>query len=127
MQIRCTYCQTMFAISREDKLAALEHMDEEKLKYYDAHCPKCRRANRVERFKLELSYPAWRADLKAMTKTVGSAEGTSAGVKPAAQAPQPVQPGPRQCPFPAQRPRRRKAKARQRKRRHLRQRLNRPR
>jgi hypothetical protein len=92
MQIRCTYCQTMFAISREEKLAALEHMDEEKLKYYDAHCPKCRRANRVERFKLEVSYPTWRADLKAMAKTVGSGEGTSAGVKPAAQAPQSVQP-----------------------------------
>ncbi len=124
MQIRCTYCQTMFAISREDKLAALEHMDEEKLKYYDAHCPKCRRANRVERFKLEVSYPTWRADLKAMTKTVGSAEGTSAGVKPAAQASQPVQPRATAAKVAGQRLRRRKAKARRKRKR---QRLNRPR
>lgn len=68
MQLRCTFCQTMFAISRDEMLAALERLDEEKLKYYDAHCPKCRRANRVERFKLELAYPAWKADLRALVK-----------------------------------------------------------
>jgi len=68
MQLRCTYCQTMFAIGREETLAALEDMDENNLKYYDAHCPKCRRANRVERFRLEFSYPAWKRDLQAMAK-----------------------------------------------------------
>ncbi|MGD0611056.1 MAG: hypothetical protein ABSB41_06035 [Anaerolineales bacterium] len=68
MQLRCTYCQTMFAIGREETLAALEDMAENNLKYYDAHCPKCRRANRVERFKLEFSYPGWKADLQAMAK-----------------------------------------------------------
>ena len=26
MQLRCTYCQTMFAISRDEMLAGLEHM-----------------------------------------------------------------------------------------------------
>lgn len=68
MQLRCTYCQTMFAISRDEMLAALEHLEEQKLKYYDAHCPKCRRANRVERLKLELAYPNWKSDLKALAK-----------------------------------------------------------
>ena len=68
MQLRCTYCQTMFAISHEEMLAGLEHMEEEKLKYYDAHCPKCRRANRVERLKMEMAYPNWKADLKTMAK-----------------------------------------------------------
>ena len=86
MQLRCTYCQTMYAISREDMLAALEHMDEEKLKYYDAHCPKCRRANRVERIKLELAYPAWKADLKAMAKAVAPGTGSAAEAKPASPA-----------------------------------------
>ena len=28
MQLRCTFCQTMFALSREEMLAALEHMEE---------------------------------------------------------------------------------------------------
>ncbi len=68
MQLRCSYCQTMFPISREETLAALEHMAEHNQKYYDAHCPNCRRANRVERFKLEASYPNWQADLKNMAK-----------------------------------------------------------
>ena len=66
MQLRCTYCQTMFAISREDMLAALEHMEENKQIYYDAHCPKCRRANRVERTRMERFFPDWKKaiDLK---------------------------------------------------------------
>jgi len=58
----------MFAISRDETLAAIEHMAENNLKYFDAHCPNCRRANRVERFKLEASYPGWQAAIKTMTK-----------------------------------------------------------
>ncbi len=87
MQLRCTYCQTMFAVSREETLAALEHMEEEKLKFYDAHCPKCRRANRVECIKFEFSYPGWRNDIKKMAK---EASGTSQPAAPTpAHAPEP--------------------------------------
>jgi hypothetical protein len=68
MQQRCTYCQTMFAIGREEKLIAIQNMNEENLEYYHAHCPKCRRANRVERAKLEHSYPNWKVDLETMTR-----------------------------------------------------------
>ncbi len=74
MQLRCSYCQMMFPISREETLAALEHMAEHNQKYYDAHCPNCRRANRVERFKLEASYPNWQADLKTMAKEADQAQ-----------------------------------------------------
>ena len=74
MQLRCSYCQTMFAISREETLAALEHMADNNLKYYDAHCPNCRRANRVERIKLEASYPGWQTDIKKMVKEADKAE-----------------------------------------------------
>ena len=42
MQIRCTYCQTMIPISREEMLAALQHMELHKQVFYDAHCSKCR-------------------------------------------------------------------------------------
>jgi len=66
MQLRCTYCQTMFAIGREEKLIAIQNMNKENLEYYHAHCPKCRRANRVERARLEHSYPNWKEDLKTM-------------------------------------------------------------
>jgi hypothetical protein len=81
MQLRCTYCQTMFAIGRDEKLAALEHMDENNQKYYDAHCPKCRRANRVERFKLEFSYPGWREAIKAMAKEATKADAGQAPIE----------------------------------------------
>ena len=68
MQLRCTYCQTMFAISRDEMLAALEHMDENKLVYYEAHCPNCRRGNRVERVRMERFFPDWKNAIKAMAK-----------------------------------------------------------
>lgn len=87
MQLRCTYCQTMFAIGREETLAALEDMAENNLKYYDAHCPKCRRANRVERFRLEFSYPGWKADLQAMAKQAEAAAPVPSG--PGTPAPVP--------------------------------------
>ena len=82
MQLRCTYCQTMFAIGREDMLAALEHMEENKLIYYDAHCPKCRRANRVERARMERFFPDWKNAIKTMLKD--SAQAETAAEKPAA-------------------------------------------
>lgn len=82
MQIRCTYCQTMFAISREDMLAALEHMEENKQIYYAAHCPKCRRANRVERFRMERFFPDWKKAINTMAKESTQAE--TAAEKPAA-------------------------------------------
>ena len=77
MQLRCTYCQTMFAISREEMLAGLEHMEENKLTYYDAHCPKCRRANRVERVRMERFFPDWKIAIKIMAKEADQAEGTA--------------------------------------------------
>jgi hypothetical protein len=64
----------MFAISHEETLAAIEHMADNNLKYYDAHCPNCRRANRVERFKLEASYPGWQAAIKTMVTEADKAE-----------------------------------------------------
>ena len=77
MQLRCTYCQTMFAISREEMLAGLEHMEENKLTYYDAHCPKCRRANRVERARMERFFPDWKTAIKIMAKGADQAEATT--------------------------------------------------
>jgi hypothetical protein len=93
MQMRCSYCQTMFAISHEETLAAIEHMTDNNLKYYDAHCPNCRRANRVERIKLEASYPGWQKVIKDMVKQADKADAKDAQAAapeektPAAKAP----------------------------------------
>ena len=74
MNLRCMYCQTMFGVSREVMLIGLQTMEAEKLTHYDVYCPKCRRANRVERKKLELANPNWQESLKQMAKEAAKAE-----------------------------------------------------
>ena len=74
MNLRCMYCQTMFGISRENMLVALQTMEEDNLSYFEFHCPKCRRANRVERKKLELANPNWQESLKQMAQEAAKAE-----------------------------------------------------
>jgi len=83
MQLRCTYCSTMFSISQEEMLAGLEHMEEHKQAYYDAHCPKCRRANRVERARMEHFFPDWKKAIKTMAKESAQAEAVTE--KPSAE------------------------------------------
>ena len=83
MQLRCSYCQTMFAISRDETLAALEHLEEHKLSFYDAHCPKCRRANRVERAKLERTFPDWQKTIQTMANEAVKAEAAEKSAPPA--------------------------------------------
>jgi phage FluMu protein Com len=68
------YCQTMFGVSRDVMLAGLQTMEAENLTHYEVYCPKCRRANRVERKKLELANPNWQETLKQMAKEAAKAE-----------------------------------------------------
>ena len=63
MNLRCAFCQTPYTLSRNDKLIALQHMDAEKLSHYDTHCPRCRKATRVQRKMLEATFPNWREAL----------------------------------------------------------------
>ena len=49
-------------------------VEADNLTHYDVHCPKCRRANRVERKKLELANPNWKESLKEMAKESAKAE-----------------------------------------------------
>lgn len=74
MNLRCMYCQTMFGISRENMIIALQTMEAEDLDHFEFHCPKCRRANRVERKKLEIANPNWQETLKEMGKEAANAE-----------------------------------------------------
>ena len=93
MNLRCSYCQTMFALGRETMLTALEQMEVEGLHHYDAHCPKCRRANSMSRDRLEKAYPGWREALKEMQKQAVKAEKEQAAAveeKPAKAAAKPV-------------------------------------
>jgi hypothetical protein len=75
----------MFSISRDEMLAGLEHMEEHKQTYYDAHCPNCRRANRVERTRMERFFPDWKKAIKTMAKE--SAQAETVTEKPAVAVP----------------------------------------
>ena len=83
--LRCTYCQTMFSISQDEMLAGLEHMEEQKQAYYAAHCPKCRRANRVERSRMERFFPEWKKAIRTMAKE--SAQAAAETEKPVSASP----------------------------------------
>ena len=82
MNIRCSFCQTPYAIGRAEKIAALQYMYAENLTHYDAHCPRCRRATPVLREKLEASLPDWRDALHELEQEAEAA--------PVAAAPEPA-------------------------------------
>jgi len=63
MNLRCFYCQTPFTLGRAEILAGLQRMDAENMNHYDAHCPRCRRANSIARQRMEMFMPNWREEL----------------------------------------------------------------
>ena len=66
MNLRCIYCQTPFTLSRPEMLGAIITMNEKHQSHYDAHCPRCRRANSISRQRMELFYPNWQDAAKQL-------------------------------------------------------------
>lgn len=66
MNLRCLYCQTPFTLSRVEMLTAIVAMNEKNQSHYDAHCPRCRRANSISRQRMELFLPNWREAAKQL-------------------------------------------------------------
>lgn len=66
MNLRCLYCQTPFTLSRNEMLIALATMTDKNMNHYDAHCPRCRRANSISRQRMELFFPNWQEAAKNM-------------------------------------------------------------
>jgi hypothetical protein len=66
MNLRCIYCQTPFTLERSEMLTAIIKMNNDGSKHYDAHCPRCRRANSISRQRMELFYPNWQDAAKQM-------------------------------------------------------------
>ena len=64
MNLRCIYCQTPFTLSRTEMLGAIVSMNEKGQNHYDAHCPRCRRANSISRQRMELFFPNWQEAAK---------------------------------------------------------------
>src|SRR5258707_8309268 len=100
MNLRCAYCQTPFTIGRNEKLIALQMMQAEDLHHYDAHCPRCRRANQVPRDRLEQSFPGWQEALAAVT----AAPAPKAAVSAPKPKPAPVAANPNKKAAPSSKP-----------------------
>ncbi len=92
MNLTCFYCQTPFTLSMDQKIAALRKMHAENLHHYDAHCPRCGRANAISRERLEMFTPGWEEAIKEPVVTSAMAAAViPAGVEqPNTQVPSPV-------------------------------------
>ena len=80
MNLRCIYCQTPFTLSRAEMVAAIQHMTEKNMNHYDAHCPRCRRANSISRQRMELFFPNWQEAAK-QAASASEREPASASMK----------------------------------------------
>jgi hypothetical protein len=85
MNIKCSFCQMPYALSRMQMLDALQEMDAHKHSHYDAHCPRCRRATRVERKRMEMFFPNWREALKQFEAEMKAVPALAAESKPVAE------------------------------------------
>lgn len=93
MNLTCFYCQTPFTLSMDQKIAALRKMHAENLHHYDAHCPRCGRANAISRERLEMFTPGWEEAIKEPAMGVpapAGAGGSAMQQQPNAAEPSPV-------------------------------------
>jgi len=66
MNIRCSFCQTPYTLSRVEMIDALQEMASDKSTHYDADSARCRRATPIPRQALKMFMPKWRAELKEL-------------------------------------------------------------
>lgn len=86
MNLRCIYCQTPFTLSRSEMLGAIVTMNEKNQNHYDAHCPRCRRANSISRQRMELFFPNWREVAKQQAAAPAAPPSMPAASPPDASA-----------------------------------------
>ncbi len=94
MNLTCSYCQTPFTLGMAEKVAALQRMHAENMHHYDAHCPRCGRANAVSRERLEMFTPGW----KDAIKETASESAPVSSTEPV--APEPIPPQMSSAPAP---------------------------
>jgi hypothetical protein len=68
-------------------LGAIVTMNEKHQSHYDAHCPRCRRANSISRQRMELFFPNWQDAAKQLASTPPpKAETDSLNTEPVSKA-----------------------------------------
>src|SRR5688572_8217362 len=93
MNLRCIYCQTPFTLARGEMLSAIVQMNEKNQNHYDAHCPRCRRANSISRQRMELFYPNWQEAAKHQPAVAASS--SSPSMSASGSTPQKTEPLPK--------------------------------
>ena len=83
MNLRCIYCQTPFTLARSEMLGAIITMNERHQSHYDAHCPRCRRANSISRQRMELFFPNWQEAAKQQAAAPAAAPASAPTPVPA--------------------------------------------
>lgn len=81
MNLRCIYCQTPFTLARTEMLGAIVSMNEKSQNHYDAHCPRCRRANSISRQRMELFFPNWQEAAKQQASAPAAPPPASASMR----------------------------------------------
>ena len=64
VNLRCYSCSTPFAVKPDEIKAALDLIHQEELKFYNAPCPRCGRANKVSKKQLKRAAPNWQPSEK---------------------------------------------------------------
>lgn len=59
VNLRCFSCHTPFSLKEEEIESALNLIYEEKLKHYNAICPRCGKTNKVSKAQLKRAVPNW--------------------------------------------------------------------
>lgn len=82
LNMRCFKCSTPFVIKSDEVNAALDQIQTENLKHYNAHCPRCGRANKVSKKQLRQAAPNWKPTKNAPAKkTTAKKSGKKTAVK----------------------------------------------
>jgi phage FluMu protein Com len=65
MQIRCVHCGIPFTLSKETIHAALDTLNAQNQKHFDARCPQCRKVNPISLERLQRAAPDWSAEAES--------------------------------------------------------------
>ena len=85
MQLKCTFCATPFALTKDQVAEAVEILQKDPHAHYDAHCPNCRRANKLSRKMFEIN-PFYRKLLEPKAHPAETPSQPAAEAAPAAEA-----------------------------------------
>ncbi|MDA1330374.1 MAG: hypothetical protein O3B43_04840 [Chloroflexi bacterium] len=90
LRVSCTQCHLPFILNREMLDAALDEVQREGFKHYNAYCPNCGRPNKVARKQLVRAAPWWKPSGKKAAKSAATLTAKAPGSPPKKAAAKPA-------------------------------------